>query len=565
MDRNSAFFQRSVKVAASFVQTALVIDDRIFRHRREEPPAAAQGPLTLSTTEPTESGAAVRQQAVQADGSGELSANDAEADVAHDIDAEAVIGGFARNGVVCSVMSHRVEDSLRDHRGGFPKLAHVVDILVVDWNIEIEGRESTDATIELLKSIVQAALDDAPMQLRLVAVYTGEKSLVEVAESIKHSIEGLVNEDSPYAFTKGSLRIVVFGKPVSGRTADDQRQQVEFAALGARSIEEFTMMTAGLLSNVALDAFARLRRSTHRVINRFSGSLDAAFLAHRSLSAPPGDADEQLIPTLVSEMESVLEDTDESHPLCEESIGEWLDTRPYIHPVPHAGPILDTSAKVRAAAGDICTKGVSRHADYEIRSQPEWIKQIKDSPSLIENLTHLIGATPPRDAQDRFELLLSMRRHYGAEPPSLGLGTILALDEGPRAEQRLWICVQPSCDCLIRGCNRTRAFPFLPLSRCGSGAMNLIADDSGAPIRLKWRPSLHSIQHFTFQRDERSLRVVGARNDNIVSFVSQNPEKAFRWICQLRHPQAQRILQQLASDAGSIGLTESEWLRRHAT
>jgi hypothetical protein len=97
-----------------------------------------------------------------------------------------------------------------------------------------------------------------------------------------------------------------------------------------------------------------------------------------------------------------------------------------------------------------------------------------------------------------------------------------------------------------------------------SNAFNLLAKKDGQWVRLKWKPKPYNVRMFEFDANT-SENTVTARSEGD-SFWFSTPDGLYRlkWIGQLKFPQAQRVAQALASEAGRIGLTESEWLRRNS-
>ena len=84
-------------------------------------------------------------------------------------------------------------------------------------------------------------------------------------------------------------------------------------------------MTAGLVSNVALTALTRLRLATHRILDRFSSEIDAAFLVHRALHESPQEADEHLAPIIAAELQAVIQDP--SPHISDDEVSDWLIER----------------------------------------------------------------------------------------------------------------------------------------------------------------------------------------------------------------------------------------------
>src|SRR5208337_1138254 len=99
---------------------------------------------------------------------------------------------------------------------------------------------------------------------------------------------------------------------------------------------------------------------------------------------------------------------------------------------------------------DICLKGVDKHVEFSIPSQPGWVKKLADGKGVsdLEKLTQIIAGQQPANAYERLEELMSLKPRYGHKAPALTLGTLLMQAEAGGASY--WLCLQPACDCFIR-------------------------------------------------------------------------------------------------------------------
>ena len=84
----------------------------------------------------------------------------------HLIDVQPVIDGFARHGIVCSVLRRNTSDNLDDSNSRLSRLADVADILVVDWHIHVGPIESAKETLELVETVVRRNSTESEWQRR---------------------------------------------------------------------------------------------------------------------------------------------------------------------------------------------------------------------------------------------------------------------------------------------------------------------------------------------------------------------------------------------------------------
>ena len=566
MKPGSDFFNRSLNVAQRFLQTAVVIDDRAFvQEEIAEPiPHPLPSPPRPSTVSTEDMGSRAEPQ-----GEVEKVKPTAIPDPnPHSLDAETIIESFAKVGIVCSVLK-RVPYQNPAEVGTAQELFEPADILIIDWQTRrSDGSDSHAETLDFLGTAVTDSTRATPQQLRLVIVYTGAIDLIDVATQVGAKIENAIctapKKDGEFAFELGPIRVVVIGKPSNKRTQECQTQQVDNDTdLARRAVSEFAIMTAGLVSNVALDAMAEIRRATHRILTRFSSHLDAPFLTHRALLSPPSAGNSQLVPLIVSELEAVLDDKLNSDLLSDDAVRDWLKIQG--NPLAFVGnaPHLTTEAYARQAVDDICIKGVHEHESFAVPNEPTWVKQLAEDKQVdkLIQLTNLIAAGNVGQANEKFEALMSLRARYCGGPPMLSLGTILKSsdDEG----DKFWLCMQPACDCYIRSDGPKRHFPLL-LTRVVEQRFNLLAEDDGAFLRLRWDAKPYKVRMELFEANSPARAVVSQAEGAKFYFDSASTGTRFWWVGELKFPQAQRVAQSLSSEAGRVGLTESEWLRRNA-
>ena len=110
-------------------------------------------------------------------------------------------------------------------------------------------------------------------RLRLIAVYTGDKTNRKILDKIFNEIPETIRNDHDYNKTASEItsdsgvRIVVLFKDHGIRLPEPRRNfQVNETDLPKRLQAEFSKLSEGLLSNVALTAVGSLRRSTHHVL-----------------------------------------------------------------------------------------------------------------------------------------------------------------------------------------------------------------------------------------------------------------------------------------------------------
>ena len=292
-NQNSPFFLRSKLIAEEFLQTTVIVDDQAY----------FSDEISFSETQPP------TPIEVNAPGRGSGRSSDKEtlakteepvvlppyAFGSHRLNARKVINRFAQKGIVCSVIRPSNDDD-NDWMSSVEHLASSADIIIIDWEINKDNGENA---LNILEQIIKSAID-SPAQLRLFAIYTGDPKIAQIAEDVKKTLEERIEIsidaiDDSFTLTFASNRIVIFAKPdTSNLPQEYEHRKVLFEDLADRVTSEFAIMTAGLVSNVAIKSLALIRRNTHKILNKFSIHLDAPYLTHRALQVYPEDAEEVL-------------------------------------------------------------------------------------------------------------------------------------------------------------------------------------------------------------------------------------------------------------------------------
>ena len=433
-----------------------------------------------------------RQSALQTPGPEsvdvELSAAGQVSPGAESLDAEEVVRGFAKLGLMCAPL---VPDT--DGAGGkssfvsdICEAAERADILVLDW--WMSGNRNWDKSQlaeKLIRNIVERD-QAAGGRLRLVAIYTGEPDTIRILDKLKSLIRQryrgfdllpaeVAGEPNVVWLSKGPFRLVVIPKN-PGATVGCPVAESELAD---RLVQEYSELTRGLLRNVAFCGLAALRERAHQLLATFDNDIDPAFLIHRGLLPNPQDAESHIIEIMGSEVLALLEEQGAGTEAGSEAIDGWLR-----HYGPDGFGDVDGLSKWGqskvAAWSRVLTGGVSH------KGRPTGVSG-KDVDDLVEvlrsegtqalvprqsNLCENDYRELARQANFRFASLMKMRSVYTGDHPHLTLGTVLFR----RRDDKYFICIQPKCDA-VRLKDST-PFPLLSLERVNeSDKFDLILKD----------------------------------------------------------------------------------------
>lgn len=538
MSSASAFEKRSILAARQFLQTALILDDQAYPPDEQEDEGEQEDAnIVLDVPEPFE--------ADESDDEG-MSANAITAATHGNIPihTKEISREFAKLGIVCAVL-----DPDEDTDAWLPLQP---DITVLDWYIRDETGERA---LMLLEALISVERSSYPHQLRLVLVYTTEQDLLGIRERVSALLEGLGGE-SPAEFGKTGLmwegwHFIVLAKPETPVATDLVEFVVDYADLPKRVVSEFSSIVRGLLPHAAISGLTAIRRNTHRILCRFSSSLDPAFLTHSALLLEPSDAEEHLISLLGSELMAVLEDEKVAEISNSAAIREWIGTRNLNYPLKVKCEEHDVEVSNRRQIGDLLTKGVYSHSrvkdlDQDGEAKERLVKRFRTQ------LTALLEGTSKYD-DSAFSELMTFRPHYGAVPPKLTLGTIVFNS----ASNSHWLCVQPKCDSVRL--DTTQPFMFIPLKEASSFDICMPQGES-KPLKLQRERKVHLVKSYKFTPDE--IGVVRARSRNGDYEFTTSGSVKLMFVGQLRDDVAQDVAHRLATRLSRVGVNVSEWQRR---
>jgi hypothetical protein len=531
VSKASAFEKRSIHVAEAFLQTALILDDQAYPEEEQEGIAAAlKAPQPYSASEFDVEGVAAAAIASATHGNNPIPTRD-------------IVRAFAEIGIVCAVVDP--EEDADEWSSLQP------DITILDWYIRDEtGKRAR----QLLADLIRKEQASYPYQIRLVLVYTTDQDLLGIREKLAELLEGFEGA-SPVEFGHTGLswegwHFVVLAKPGTPVPANLSPLVVEYAELPQRVVREFSRIVSGLLPNVAIAGLSAIRRNTHRILKRFSSTLDPPYLTHRALLSNPADSEEQLVSLLGSEFTAVLEDEKVSEISGSDAAREWIKARDLGFPLEVAFEEHKLEFQDRRSLGVLLSKGVYRNSqlkslESDKSAQEHLVKKLRTM------LTSLLGGTSKIDDAAFAELTI-LRPHYGSVAPRLSLGTVV-LD---RESEAHWLCVQPRCDSV----RLTKPCPFLFLPLMKGGEFDIcLARGEKEPLKLRRERKPHRLKSYSFSPDASGV-VSSRESSGSYEFVTTGC-KIFRFEGQLRDDIAQDVAHKIASRLSRVGVNRSEWQR----
>lgn len=562
----SAYDEFSTKSAEQYLQTVVLIDDRIYESKsgsvvsRLKAPPTMQRKSALKTIAPTLSqGRKDDEQDETPEKPGEVSFQDVQ-------------NSFAKKRIICALYQPKKNASFGEQSEVY-NLCSAADVVIVDW--DLDGDDGKNATI-LVGTLVEQSQMEIPQQLRLILIYTLEVNLRSVADKIFEDLVKRLADDKVDAdpqseglvITTDNARVVILGKRPNPSFLQYSNFIVPEKDLAERTITEFSQLASGLLQGIVLRGFAKLRENNRRILTRFRKELDIAFLTHRALLLP-NESFGQIIPLLTNELHAVLDDTLGVSPLgtgatTEKILNDWCDK--------HWKKSPNTKLKIGIGADglefvrDVFCNGPAIKKDYSgvrdsqipglidkgDKAPPKWREKGYDK--LTE---YLLGDSGAEHSNEMLGALMSQREIYGDAQKALHLGVIIREVVN---NKRFLLCLQPVCDSVrMGGKPRTFVFSILNETKVGDRLTHCVIDMSGNVIRLEYKPQVTSVYVSEF---ESKTDTVLANLDKSSRFIFKDKKNIeYEWIAELKTEHAQRAAEQFGRDISRVGLTESEWLR----
>jgi hypothetical protein len=565
----------SIKAAKRFLQTAMLFDDN----------ATFTAPVTVKPvvliTPPSDEPEELEDiPEAKSEPTKDEVKNSQTPNPGENLYAKLINDAFAKEGIVCGVIKPVREDPTAI--AAIKNAAKRTDIVVVDWSIDNDQGATAMSLIEsILKDDQNDDSQDNKGRLRLLAIYTFDPGLADIAEEIKNRFGFKpTGEDVKGQYTlalDNNVRLCIYQKDRGSAAyyGPDRERVVADDKLPEKLIGDFSDMTSGLLFNLVLTALGAIRENTHRLIQRFSATMDAPYFTHRVLSPHVDDTQAHPINLLTSEIEDILLDCVVSEEVNSKSINDWLDKISNDRDLTWNGI---SKADILQSLKALSAVGIEKYFETNQASLPATLKALykklvagEDRNSAMTSM--LIGNNAKANEYDRdFAILTSFRSHYVQPPPQLTLGAVL----GRKNDMNGWdylICIQPVCDATRLGVGIPHSFPFLRLIDPTRAAppkpvFNLTFVHRKETRRLKIAVKPSQIVLHSFNGNCSNETVVATRHKDIVvdnpdywTFTTTD-DVSYEWIGELRFPQAQRVAVNLAAELSRVGLTESEWLRR---
>jgi hypothetical protein len=553
----SALTDFSREAAVQFLQSVVFVDDEIYSKLAGTPVEVTTSLPRLKSPFPP---ADARSQ--QPDGVNKQ----AEAVSQEDLPSyhpKQLVESFARKGMVCALYEPSIGfASGRDSE--LFMLCDRADIVILDWDLFNEdGRNITP----LLKNLADAGQSSVPHHVRLCVVYTTKQDLVRVAGQVFQALNGQAANDveveDETTIIKGATRIVVLGKPnINGRSAASKAREVSESDLADRVIDEFAKMNSGMLASYALHGIAAIRRSTKRIVDKFSADMDGPFILNRALTLGSEDAFDQLPDLIAEEVLAVVQDSQISQNTMN-ALAADSASKITLNPTTFDWPVKEGRQKPQPpqlaerylVGGRSSIKEECSRIQLDAIEASDWIERFHNAMKC--SVSH---------GDKRLASLYNVRTRYvnDGPTPTLGFGTIIRYKGDQQKEWTYAFCLMPMCDGIRLDGSETAkatAFPFWNLdvsANAGNGRGIVVELAKGTFQRLVASGKPRDRLWMARFKADASGTVRAHRVDTIFVFRS---EQEFEWVAQAKPAHAQRIASDVGQKLSRVGLAEAEWLR----
>ena len=557
---NPSFDEFRVKAAREFAQTMIVIDDEARQTSDpsySHPVGTLRRPTRQSSSSRSSGRFSTQSEALPASGK-------------YLLDAKALVEKSMELGLICSVLKPKEGEEFEDK---VVNAASIADIVCLDWEIY---NDEGDAASRIIQGIIDED-NERNGRLRLIAIYTGDSTNHKILEKIFNAIPQEIRRNQKFRKhqlhiqSETGVRIVCLFKSHGIQLKDSRSEnQISEETLPERLLQEFSRLSDGLLSGVALATAGSMRRSTHHVLSQFSEAMDGPYFHHRAMLDNPEDAEGYAVDVILSQLESFVD----RERIAKEYAGhQAIESR-----------IREYSEKLtlhyRNANKPPSTYGIERNVS--IRMVQEGIESVYKAQKLPNPpggkafkryfaTLFFLNLDDFRSHMHCFAGITSVRAHpdhylfkLGHRAPKLGLGTIVQTQK-----QEYLLCLQAACDSVR--IDDEASFLFVPLYRADE------ADDppehvvpisekgeSKGFIGLQTSSGAYRIARSICFRGSNSTRTVNAEGSEGCSdfYFKDIEDQTYLWVADLKHRRALRTVQKLAQDMGRLGFDEFEPYRK---
>ena len=484
--------------------------------------------------------------------------------VSHPLNSNIVVENALELGLVCAI----VQPGKRDHViNKVSKAAERADIISLDWRMH---SDDGDIAKSIIRKIVQKDSRSGG-RLRLIAIYTGVIDQDRICKSILSSIPKImreqynIRETDKCIVSDHGLRIVCLQKGGGVRRA--KLQTVEEKDLPERLLVEFSNLSTGLLSNVALVTIAAVRNSTHHVLGKFTGTMDGPYFHHRAILENPTNAEDYAVSVVLSELKGAVDKQEIAAAAAgREAIGNRI--RNMVGDTSKSKKLFRKDQKdekeipIESIVSITCDGWNISSNDKKIEEMSLGRANIRKGFSGLFDKSYQVG----RSNMMAFASLTGVQSHSSSylhgKAPRLNLGSVITADQN-----KYLLCLQATCDTVRVKDNHQ--FYFVPLIEEEEMPEHVvpipipgnIQKYLGLSVEERAYSKAISLKFSPNSEGEGSTVRATKISGKSGYYFTDVDDKAYEWIANLKQRRALRSTQWVGQEMSRIGFDEFDAFR----
>lgn len=477
----------------------------------------------------------------------------------HFLDARKLTKSFSKKEITCSVLApHELESStdtaVENAANEYARIVKTADVAVLDWQMSAGADDPSRLCRAIIKKIVEQ--DRKGTRPRLFIIYTGEKILTDLLNTLKADLETIIEcqiqevPDIEFGIAINRLHIVFFSKlnprdfPTPSSLAPEE--------IPEKIIHLFANHTKGILPSSIFNSIAILHETLPNLLSEFTADLDSAFIQHL-MQIPDTDDGYAFLIEIIKERitDPIFNDTTMHEFMQDKYFQEWISS-----PQGTSSFQLNENEFSQllgfVASGEILSRGKLE----KLRTS----EKCTCSSLELNNFTRLAIIKRDTSSPNLAEL---------ASGIFLGYGTVVKQDN------KYYLCLLPKCDSV----RLKQSFVQVPLLKLtdGEGANEkphvILKDSEYVRLRYPSTKFWNEIVVVRFKVEQATKRIASKKNSNDKLTFSEYTEatvpgaptvaREFEWVADLKDSAMLAIHQKIFTNVSRMGADEFEWLRRN--
>lgn len=545
------FFDESRLIAEKFIQTVVAVDDNISFGER--PNSINHSDLHVQVPD-DESGLGTSSV-----GTHELSLD--APDLNSNLNYQELSACFANKSILCSALKvYEGDGGEQQTINATFNISKKADITILDWQMESEQSNYGNIAKGAIKKLLQYDVDGNG-RLRLILIYTSES-----INTVLGALNGQLTEFQPKIEHEKEIQFSCENLSLCKVVVINKQTTIE--SLVDRSIEEFTHMTCGLLSNATLSAITEIRDKTHHHLFKFNKKLDSAYISHVlgliSLPAMRESAHDvafdYAVDLISEELKSDLQTSKYlKDSLTSQTLRKWPvyknPQNEIIHSITvgESEPVVLENERMQRILSVITDDDLKNILD----EKPEFPKTKKKNRFDLFQDSYIQFKRLGEDNRNE-HLQLSAIECLRRDPLSVSSEFEPVLKQGTiiRKDDTYFVCIQPICDSVRLTC--ATSFLFLKSEKLDDTNFSHVIRHSEGYKCLRFKSTSRFVSLIEFTPTNKMVRATKQENINV--FQSTN-EDVYEWCGELKQAIYQELVNAVSASIARVGFDSFEWLR----